>query len=44
MNIAVTRAADGLLRRAFTVNDISRMMEAGIFSEDESFELIEGIL
>ena len=44
MNIAVTRAADGLLRRAFTVNDISRMMEAGIFSEDESFELIEGDL
>ena len=44
MNIAVTRAADGLPRRAFTVEDIHRMIEAGIFSEDERFELIEGDL
>ena len=44
MNIAVARAADGLPRRAFTVDDISRMIEAGIFSEDERFELIEGDL
>jgi Uma2 family endonuclease len=44
MNIAVTRAADGLPRRAFTVDDIHRMIEAGIFSEDERFELIEGDL
>src|SRR5690349_8179568 len=44
MNIAWTRAADGLRRRAFTVDDISRMMEAGILSEGESFELIEGDL
>ena len=44
MNIAVSRAADGLPRRAFTVDDISRMIEAGIFSEDERFELIEGDL
>ncbi|HEY2183987.1 MAG TPA: Uma2 family endonuclease [Xanthobacteraceae bacterium] len=44
MNIAVARAADGLPRRAFTVHDIHRMMEAGIFSEDERFELIEGDL
>jgi Uma2 family endonuclease len=44
MNIAVARAADGLPRRAFTVDDISRMIEAGILSEDERFELIEGDL
>jgi hypothetical protein len=44
MNIAVARAADGLPRRAFTVDDIHRMIEAGIFSEDERFELIEGDL
>jgi Uma2 family endonuclease len=44
MNIAVARAADGLPRRAFTVDDIHRMVEAGIFSEDERFELIEGDL
>jgi Uma2 family endonuclease len=42
MNIAVTTAAEGFLRRAFTVDDISRMIEAGIISEDEKFELIEG--
>jgi Uma2 family endonuclease len=44
MNTAVARAADGLPRRAFTVDDIHRMIEAGIFSEDERFELIEGDL
>ena len=44
MNIAVTKAADSLRRRAFTVDDISRMMEAGILGEDENFELIEGDL
>jgi hypothetical protein len=42
MNIAITRAAEGLPRRAFTVDDISRMIEAGILGEDENFELIEG--
>ena len=41
MNIAWTRAADGLARRAFSVDDIQRMMEAGIFSADERFELID---
>lgn len=41
MNVAVTRAAEGFPRRAFTVDDISRMMDAGIISEDEKFELIE---
>jgi len=44
MNVAVTRAAEGFPRRAFTVDDVSRMMEAGIIGEDENFELIEGDL
>lgn len=34
--------AEGFPRRAFTVDDISRMMEAGVLGEDENFELIEG--
>src|SRR5438270_2662133 len=42
MNVAVTTAAEGFPRRAFTVEDISRMIEAGIIHEDEKFELIEG--
>ena len=42
MNIAVTTAAEGFPRRAFTLEDISRMIEAGIIGEDEKFELIEG--
>ncbi len=42
MNIAITRAADGLPRRAFTVEDVRRMIDAGILSEDERVELIEG--
>ena len=42
MNIAVTKAAEGFPRRAFTVEDISRMIEAGIIHDDERFELIEG--
>jgi Uma2 family endonuclease len=42
MNIALTRATDGLPRRAFTADDIRRMVEAGILGEDERFELIEG--
>ena len=44
MNVAITRAAEGFPRRAFTVDDISRMIEAGIIGEDENFELIEGDL
>lgn len=39
---AVTRAAEGFDRRAFTVSEVLRMQEAGIISEQESFELIEG--
>jgi Uma2 family endonuclease len=39
---AVTRAAEGLDRRAFTVSEVLRMQEAGIFAEHERFELTEG--
>ncbi len=39
---AVTRAAEGFDRRAFTVSEVLRMQDAGIISEDEKFELIEG--
>ena len=42
MNVAATTAAEGFPRRAFTVEDISRMIDAGIIGEDEKFELIEG--
>src|ERR1700736_6637721 len=42
MSVAVTTAAEGFPRRAFTVEDISRMMEAGVIGEDEKFELVEG--
>lgn len=42
MNIAATRAAEGFPRRAFSVDDIRRMIDAGIIGEDEKFELIEG--
>jgi Uma2 family endonuclease len=44
MNIAFTRAADGLARRAFSVDDIRVMVDAGILGEDERIELIEGDL
>jgi len=44
MNVGMTRAAEGFPRRAFTVDDISRMIEAGVIREDENFELIEGDL
>ena len=42
MNVTVTRAAEGFPRRAFTVEDIRRMIDAGVIGEDERFELIEG--
>ena len=42
MNVAVTTAAEGFPRRAFTVEDIARMIDAGIIGEDEKFELVEG--
>ena len=37
-----TRAAEGFDRRAFTVNEILRMQEAGILSDKERYELIDG--
>jgi Uma2 family endonuclease len=42
MNIALTRATEGFARRAFTVEDVRRMIEAGVIGPDENFELIEG--
>lgn len=42
MNAPVTLAAEGLARRAFTVQDVIRMVEAGILGHDERFELIGG--
>ncbi|QBK30031.1 Uma2 family endonuclease [Roseitalea porphyridii] len=42
MNIRVTDAAEGLKRRAFTVDDIWRMVETGIIAPGERFELIGG--
>ena len=42
MNVAFTRAAEGFPRRAFTVEDIRRMVEAGVIAEDERIELVEG--
>jgi len=44
MNVAWTRAADGLPRRAFTVDDVRRMIDAGIIGADERIELLEGEL
>ena len=41
---AVTRAAERFDRRAFTVSEVLRMQKAGIISEEENFELIEGEL
>lgn len=42
MNVQVTRALDGFSRRRFTVAEVLRMQELGIFAPDERFELIEG--
>lgn len=42
MNIRVTQAAEGFARRAFSVDEIFRMIDAGILADDERFELIEG--
>ncbi len=44
MNVALIKPDENLRRRPFTVDDVSRMMEAGILGEDESFELVEGDL
>ncbi len=42
MQSTLTRAAEGYSRRAFTCDEIIAMQDAGIISEDENFELIEG--
>jgi len=42
MTVTLTRAAEGLDRRAFTVADVWKMIEVGVIDEDEQFELIEG--
>jgi Uma2 family endonuclease len=39
-----TQVADGLPRRAFTVDEVARMVDAGILREPEPFELIGGEL
>jgi Uma2 family endonuclease len=38
----LTRAAEGLSRRAFTIADLERMEKAGIIAPDERLELIGG--
>lgn len=40
----VTRAAEGLPRRQFTVAEVEAMVEAGILDDDERVELIGGEL
>jgi Uma2 family endonuclease len=42
MNVSWTRGAEGFPRRAFSVEDIRHMIEAGVIGSDEKFELIEG--
>ena len=42
MTIAVTRAAEGFERRAFTIAAFERMAEFGIVGPDERLELIGG--
>jgi Uma2 family endonuclease len=42
MNVCVTRAAEGLPRRAFTVADLDRMASDGIVAGDERLEMIGG--
>jgi Uma2 family endonuclease len=41
---ATTRAAEGLPRRAFTVEEVERMVEVGLIEEDERLELLGGEL
>jgi Uma2 family endonuclease len=40
--IFLTRAAEGLDRRGFTVDDVEKIIAAGVIDADERFELIEG--
>jgi Uma2 family endonuclease len=38
----LTRAAEGLDRRGFTLSEVEKMIAAGIIDADEKFELIDG--
>lgn len=40
--VFLTRAAEGLDRRGFTLAEVEKMIEAGILDADEKFELIDG--
>ena len=42
MNAPVSRAAEGLARRAFTIADVERMVEVGLISPDERLEILGG--
>jgi Uma2 family endonuclease len=42
MTVPVTRSAEGLPRRAFTIADVERMVEAGIIASDERLEILGG--
>ena len=42
--LATTQAADGYPRRAWTADDVQKMMEAGILEHGERLELIGGEL
>lgn len=44
MTVHVIEGLDGLARRAFTADDVRRMVEAGIMAENEPVELVEGEL
>lgn len=44
MTVHVVQGSDGLARRAFSADDLRRMLETGIMEEGEPFELIEGEL
>jgi Uma2 family endonuclease len=40
--VFLTRAAEGLDRRGFSLAEVEKMIEAGILDADEKFELIDG--
>jgi Uma2 family endonuclease len=42
MNDLLTRGADGLIRRGFSLDEIERTLAIGILDPDEKFELIDG--
>jgi Uma2 family endonuclease len=42
MNVPVTRFAEGLARRAFTVAEVERMVEVGLLDPDERLEILGG--